>query len=43
MAYKMSKIVRICTYKLRLVKIIRGELSVHVAEQIVNAMVTGIL
>ena len=37
MAYQVSKIVRICTYKLRMVNIIRDKLSVHV----VNAMVTG--
>ena len=41
MAYQVSKIVRICTYKLRLVNIIRDKLSVHVAERVVNAMVTG--
>ena len=40
MAYQVSKIVRICTYKLRLVNIIRDKLSVHVAERVVNAMVT---
>ena len=41
MAYQVSKIVRICTYKLRMVNIIRDKLSVHVAERVVNAMVTG--
>ena len=41
MAYQVSKIVRICTYKLRLVNIIRDTLLVHVAERVVNAMVTG--
>ena len=40
MSYHVSKIVRICTYKLRMVNIIRDKLSVHVAEQVVNAMVT---
>ena len=40
-AYQVSKIVRICTYKLRMVNIIRDKLSVHVAERVVNAMVTG--
>ena len=40
-AYPVSKIVRICTYELRLVNIIRDKLSVHVAERVVNAMVTG--
>ena len=39
MAYQVSKIVRICTYKLRMVNIIRDKLSVHVAERVVNAMV----
>ena len=32
---------RISTYKLRLVNIIRDKLSAHVSEQVVNAMVTG--
>ena len=32
---------RICTYKLRLVNIIQDKLSVHVAERVVNTMVTG--
>ena len=41
MAYQVSKYVRICTYKLRMVNIIRDKLSVHVAERVVNAMVTG--
>ena len=41
MTYKVSKIVRICTYRLRLVNIIRGKLSVHVAERVVNDMVIG--
>ena len=41
MAYQVSKIVQICTYKLRLVNIIRDKLSVHVADRVVNAMVTG--
>ena len=41
MAYQLSKIVRLCTYKLRLVNIIRDKLSVHVVERVVNAMVTG--
>ena len=41
MSYQVSKIVRICTYKLRLVNIIRDKLSVHVAKLIVNTMVTG--
>ena len=41
MAYQVSKIVRICTYKLRLVNIIRDKLSVHVAVRVVKAMVTG--
>ena len=41
MAYQVSKIVRICTYKLRMVNNIRDKLSVHVAERVVNAMVTG--
>ena len=41
MAYQVSIIVRICTYKLRLVNIIPDTLSVHVAQQVVNAMVTG--
>ena len=41
MTYQVSKIVRICTYKLRMVNIIRVKLSVHVAERVVNAMVTG--
>ena len=41
MAYQVSKIIRICTYKLRMVNIIRDKLSVHVAERVVNAMVTG--
>ena len=41
MAYQVSKIVRISTYKLRRVNIIRDKLSVHVAERVVNAMVTG--
>ena len=41
MAYQVSKIVQICTCKLRLVNIIRDKLSVHVAERVVNAMVTG--
>ena len=40
-AYQVSTSVRICTYKLRLVNIIQYKLSVHVAEQIVNVMVTG--
>ena len=43
MAYQVSKIVKICTYKLRMVNIIRDKLSVHVAERVVNAMVTGYL
>ena len=34
MAYQVSKIVRICTYKLRMVNIIRDKLSVHVAERV---------
>ena len=41
MTYQVSKILRICTYKLRMVNIIRDKLSVHVAERVVNAMVTG--
>ena len=41
MAYRVSKIVGICTYKLCMVNIIRDKLSVHVAERVVNAMVTG--
>ena len=41
MGYQVSKIVRICTYKLRLVNIIRDNHSVHVAERVVIAMVTG--
>ena len=41
MAYQVSKIVRICTYKWRLVTFIRDQLPVHVAERVVNAMVTG--
>ena len=41
MSYQVSKIVRMCTYKLRMVNIIRDNLSVHVAERVVNAMVTG--
>ena len=41
MAYQVSNIVKICTYKLRLVNIIRDKLSVHVAKRVVNAMVTG--
>ena len=41
MAYQVSKIVRICTYNLRMVNNIRDKLSVHVAERVVNAMVTG--
>ena len=41
MAYQVSKILRICTYKLRMVNIIRDKLSVHVAKRVVNAMVTG--
>ena len=40
MACQVSKIMRICTYKLRLVNIFRDILSVHVAERVVNAMVT---
>ena len=40
MAYQISKIVRICTYTLRMVNIIRDKLSVYVAERVVNAMVT---
>ena len=39
MAYQVSKIVS--RYKLRLVNIIRDKLSVHVAERVMNAMVTG--
>ena len=41
MAYQVSKIVRICTYKLRMVNIIRDKLLAHVAERVVNAMITG--
>ena len=41
MAYQVSKTVRICTYKLRMVNIIRDKLSVHVSERVANAMVTG--
>ena len=41
MAYQVSKFVRICTNKLRMVNIICDKLSVHVAERVVNAMVTG--
>ena len=41
MAYQVTKIVRIFTYKLRMVNIIRDKLSVHVAHQVVNALVTG--
>ena len=40
-AYQVSKIVRICIYKLRMVNIIREKLSVHVADRVVNTMVTG--
>ena len=36
MAYQVSKIVGICTYKLRRVNIIRDKLSVHVAERVVK-------
>ena len=43
MVYQVSKIVRMCTYKLHSVNIIRDKLSVHVAERVVNVMVTGIL
>ena len=39
-AYQVYTIVRICIYKLRMVNIIRDKLSVHVAERVVNAMVT---
>ena len=35
------RIVRIYSYKLRMVNIIRDKLSVHVAERVVNVMVTG--
>ena len=41
MAYQVFKIVRICTYKLRMVNKIRDKLSVHVAKRVVNAMDTG--
>ena len=41
MAYQVSNIVKICTNKFRMVNIIRDKLSVHVAERVVNAMVTG--
>ena len=41
MTCQVSKIVRICTYKLRLLNIIRDKLSIQVAERVVSAMVTG--
>ena len=41
MAYQVSKNLRICTYKLHMVNIIRDKLSLHVSERVVNAMVTG--
>ena len=41
MAYQVSKIVRICTYTFCIVNIIRDEPSVHVGQQVVNAMVIG--
>ena len=40
MTYQVSKIVRIYTYKLHLVNIIPDKRSVHVAEWVVNAMVS---
>ena len=41
MVYQVSNILRICTYKLHMINIILDKLSVHVAERVVNAMVTG--
>ena len=35
MAYQVTNIVRICTYKLRLVNIIRDKHSIHLAERVV--------
>ena len=33
--------VQTCTYKLRLINVIRNKLTVTVAERVINAMVTG--
>ena len=41
MSHQVSKMVQTCTYKLRLINVIRNKLTVTVAERVINAMVTG--
>ena len=41
MSHQVSKMVQTCTYKLRLINVIRNKLTVTVAERMINAMVTG--
>ena len=41
MSHHISKMVQTCTYKLRLINVIRNKLTVTVAERVINAMVTG--
>ena len=41
MSHQVSKMVQTCTYKLRLINVIRNKLTVTVAERVINAMVKG--
>ena len=41
MSHHVSRMVQTCTYKLRLINVIRNKLTVTVAERVINAMVTG--
>ena len=41
MSHQVSKMMQTCTYKLRLINVIRNKLTVTVAERVIIAMVTG--
>ena len=41
MSHHVSRMVQTCTYKLRLINVIRNKLTVPLAEHVINAMVTG--
>ena len=41
MSHHVSKMVQTCSYKLRLINVIRNKLTVTVAERVITAMVTG--
>ena len=43
MSHHVSRMVQTCTYKLRLINVIRNKLTVTVTERVINVMVTGTL